>query len=333
MRRLPVYLVVDCSESMAGEAIESINRGLVAMLAELRSNPQALETVFLSVITFSGQARQITPLTDLMAFQMPTFGVRPGTAMGAALLLLMDRVKHEVVRSTEQQKGDYRPLVFMLTDGQPTDIWESAVSELRNMTSPRFANLYAIGCGPDIDNQILYKVTDIVLNMPTTNAEAFRKFFVWLSASIQSASMSVGRDGTPVISAPPRELMDVASVTTRPTGIPRQVFLHARCQKTRKPYLMRFKREGETPPYVAVCAHPLEDFTSQESASLPPVNAAMLVGCPPCPYCGNKVAGQCPCGQLLCSSPDATTIVCPSCGSTLNKSSGSGDVELNQSAG
>lgn len=333
MRRLPVYLLVDSSESMAGEAIESVNRGLAAMVGELRSNPQALETVFLSVITFSGEAKQLVPLTDLIGFHLPTFGVRPGTALGAALKLLIDRIQNEVVRSSEGQKGDYRPLVFLLTDGQPTDSWEAAAATIRSMTSPRLANLYAIGCGSDVDNQVLYKVTDIVLSMPSTNADAFRKFFVWLSASVQSASMSVGRDGAPAIAALPRELMEVAPLNSKPSGIPRQVFLYARCQKTRKPYLMRFKRDGETPPYVAVCAHKLEETGDRRSVELPPVNASLLLGIPACPFCGNPIAGKCPCGQLFCSSTEDKTVVCPGCGNTLNKGAGQSDIQLSQSAG
>src|SRR3954463_13936238 len=62
-RRLPVYLVIDCSESMAGPAIEAVNRGLQMLVGELRGNPLALESAYLSVITFARHARQDVPLT------------------------------------------------------------------------------------------------------------------------------------------------------------------------------------------------------------------------------------------------------------------------------
>ena len=62
MRRLPVYLLIDCSGSMMGEPIEAVKVGLQTMTSALRTDPYALETVHLSVITFSQQATQSVPL-------------------------------------------------------------------------------------------------------------------------------------------------------------------------------------------------------------------------------------------------------------------------------
>ena len=55
-RRLPVYLVLDVSGSMSGEPIEAVRMGLKQLLSDLQDNPQALETVWLSVITFGSSA-------------------------------------------------------------------------------------------------------------------------------------------------------------------------------------------------------------------------------------------------------------------------------------
>ena len=51
-RRLPVYLLLDTSGSMRGEPIEAVNRGLKVLVSSLRQDPNALETAFLSIITF-----------------------------------------------------------------------------------------------------------------------------------------------------------------------------------------------------------------------------------------------------------------------------------------
>lgn len=71
-RRLPVYLLLDCSDSMAGEPIEAVRQGMKALLSELRCDPMALETAYLSVITFASTAQEGTTLTDLIQFQEPS---------------------------------------------------------------------------------------------------------------------------------------------------------------------------------------------------------------------------------------------------------------------
>ena len=70
MRRLPVYLLLDTSGSMSGEPIEAVKNGVQVLISTLRQDPYALETAFISVITFDSNAQQIIPLTDLASFQM-----------------------------------------------------------------------------------------------------------------------------------------------------------------------------------------------------------------------------------------------------------------------
>src|SRR5205085_5647453 len=71
LRRLPIYLLLDCSESMAGEAIADLERGVETMVTVLRGDPQALESAYVSVITFARDARQVLPLTEILSFQCP----------------------------------------------------------------------------------------------------------------------------------------------------------------------------------------------------------------------------------------------------------------------
>lgn len=71
MRRLPVYLLLDTSGSMYGEPIEAVKNGVQTLVSTLRSDPYALETAYISIITFNSSAQQITPLTELAAFKQP----------------------------------------------------------------------------------------------------------------------------------------------------------------------------------------------------------------------------------------------------------------------
>lgn len=341
-RRLPVYLLIDCSESMAGPAIESVSKGVDSLVSELRGNPLALETAYLSVITFSRYAKQDVPLTEVMAFQPPKFSVRPGTAFGAALQLLVQCVNREVVKTTPTTKGDYRPLVFLLTDGQPTDDWQAAADMIKNARAPSIANIYAIGCGPDVDAAVLRRVTDIVLLMPELTPEKFKKFFVWLSASVQTASQRVesggmGKDGTPDmlgLSSLPEGVLEPASTYPQPFDpTPRQVFLHARCTRTRRPYLMRYARRPYDKIYEPIASHPLEEFGAGDADMMPPINSSLLDGAPPCPYCQSAGCGMCDCGTLFCIQPGSREpVTCPGCSSRLTMGDSS-DFDIRRAEG
>ncbi len=199
-RRLPVYLLLDTSGSMAGEPIEAVKQGVKALLMELRSDPQALETAYLSVITFDSVARQICPLTELMNFKEPVIAANGITSLGAALRLLSECIKIEVRKSSLEHKGDWKPLVFLLTDGVPTDDWEQAANQIM-IEQP--ANIIACAAGAQADTTVLKKITNNVLMMNNLSAGDLAQFFAWVSGSIKMSSKSVDAKPGGAIELPP----------------------------------------------------------------------------------------------------------------------------------
>ncbi len=322
MRRLPVYILIDCSESMAGEPMDAVQNGLETMLQQLKMNPHAMETVCMSLITFSAKAKQVVPLTEISQFHLPPkLTIKPGTAMGAALRLLRERIKQEVTRTTVDQKGDFRPIVFLLTDGQPTDDWEEAADALKTVR-PKIANIYAIGCGEDVDFHVLSEVTDIAYHMKNVTSDMISKFFIWMSASVQSMSQGaeepLSLEKAPFIDGA-FDMIDPDNLPLR-SDVPLQVFLHTRCVSTRKFFMMRYVFVQDHQVYLAKSAHAVpEDFFSEGAASPPSISSDLLYGSVNCPFCGNESWGQCgACGQLFCS-PDQSPpeIECPSCMASL----------------
>ena len=201
-RRLPVYLLLDCSGSMMGEPIEAVRQGIKALLSELRGDPQALETAYLSVITFASQVRQTTKLTELMLFKEPHLEAEGCTLMGGALKLLAECVRTEVRKNTETQKGDWRPLVFLLTDGSPTDLedFRQAAAEIKSL---KLGNIIACAAGADADTSYLKQLTDNVLMMNSLSAGDMAKFFAWVSGSIKMSSKSLDAKPGAAIELPP----------------------------------------------------------------------------------------------------------------------------------
>jgi len=334
---------------MIGDAIESVRQGVETLITELRSNPHTLETAHVSIITFDSQARQIIPLTEVSEIVVPELKLSPGTAMGAGIRMLCDKVNQEVTKTTATQKGDYRPLVFLLTDGQPTDP-SDAEAAIRTLTSPKIANIYAIGCGSegDVDFHTLGKITDIVLKMEDLSREAFAKLFVWLSSSVQSTSIDAANPEAANkvnLDKLPAEVtkVDPATTTAPLAGRPLQVFVKAYCSNAAHPgssappsaYLMRFRLNEQYNAYEPTNSHKLDGEMREGAgvAQMPSFSSDMLMGPANCAYCHSPGAGACSCGAVFClSNQPAASVTCPVCKNTLNLRSGGG-FDITGSAG
>ncbi len=188
MRRLPVYLVLDSSGSMHGEPIEAVKNGVQVLVSTLRQDPYALETAYLSVITFDSSVQQIVPLTELGAFQQPDIQATGTTALGEALSMLAQRIESEVEKTTSDKKGDWKPLVFLMTDGMPTDDWRKGLNDLKKTKT---GVIVACAAGPGVDTNILKQITEVVVQLDTADSSTIKAFFKWVSASVSSGSQKV----------------------------------------------------------------------------------------------------------------------------------------------
>jgi uncharacterized protein YegL len=338
MRRLPVFFVLDCSESMAGEKLQKMEEAMQSVLRSLRTDPHALESVHVSVLAFAGIAKTIAPLVEVASFYPPKLPLGGGTNLGAALDALMAEIDKSVVKTTADTKGDWKPIVYLFTDGHPTDHPDSAIVRW-NEKYARKTNLIAVGMEKSVDFGVLKRLTENVLIYEETKEGDFQKFVKWITASIALQSKSVGEKNIENSGLPDLDESILHIVKEPPpTADESCVVLVGRCQKTRKPYIIKYERQIQelatrdfsldVANYHLSGCYPLqEDYFawSDPRATDLKVNTASLVGSPGCPHCGNITAfAVCSCGKLLCiNGPEE--VVCPWCEQTVTFGMGTSD--------
>lgn len=328
MRRLPIYFLIDVSESMTGEPIQQVQEGMRAIVQELRTDPYALETAYISVIVFAGKAKSLSPLTELYKFYPPTFPIGGGTSLGAALNFLMDDMDRTLIKTTLEKKGDWKPIVFLFTDGTPTDDPSPAIRKW-NQNYKRSANIVAISIGDNANTQLLGQISENVLRLNSTDEMSFKAFFKWVTASIKATSVSVSDMGDDNIKLAPTTGICLEKVDTNKPCVVDENFavLLGKCSTTKKTYLVKYaKRIAELDGlkgygirgvnFKLVGAYPVDEETYNslsEGKSNRNINTTSLYGNPTCPCCGNQLGVViCECGNISCS--DGRTASCPWCG-------------------
>lgn len=199
--------MLDTSGSMHGEPIESVKVGLETMLSSLRQDPFALESVSISIITFDREVKQILPLTPLDELQLPEITTPESgpTHTGLALKLLCEMVDKEVRLGTADRKGDWMPLLFIMTDGKPSDIqlYRQMIPEVKKR---RWGAVIACAAGMSAKTEPLKELTDQVYSLDTLDSTGFRQFFKWVSDSIGVGNRSIGAASDLQLPPPPPEL-------------------------------------------------------------------------------------------------------------------------------
>ena len=189
--RIACALLLDTSSSMSGEPISLLNRGFELFCEEIKKDELAKKRAEITVITFGGSARVEIPFTEGRDLQPRRLEAGGGTPMGAALDLALNQLDQQKQAYKEAGLEYYRPWLFILTDGAPTDreAFRTAAARVRQAEAERRVSVFGIGVGAGAN---LNRLADLsAQRVPVLlDGLSFGEFFSWLSASLSAASAS-----------------------------------------------------------------------------------------------------------------------------------------------
>jgi len=351
MRRLPIYFLIDVSESMVGEQIHQMEEGMAMIIKAIKQDPYAIETVWISIIVFAGQAKTLVPLQEVVSFYPPKFPIGSGTSLSKGLGHLMYELQTNIVKTTFEQKGDWKPIVFLFTDGVPTDDTNAAVREWKQNWQ-RTSNMVAVSFGDETNTRLLSELTENVLLFKNSSPEDYIKFFKWVTDSIKTSSISVenNRSGFEMATL---DNDTISRIDLTKHSTPKQfiddnfVVLSAKCQLSKRPYLIKYRKvlnpsaiEGldyTTRIYRLVGGFQVDNTMyaelSDDNGIQTKVNSEELQGAPACPCCGNQFGlALCQCEKIHCIG-DEEVSTCPWCGNQGTYASGQSGFDINRTQG
>jgi len=184
--RCPCVLLLDNSGSMAGRPIDQLNAGLRQFQQEIASDALASKRVEIAIISF-GPVRVQQDFVTADMFTPPHLTTEGGTPMGEAILEALDLVKLRKQQYQANGVAYYRPWIFLITDGAPTDDWTAAAKAVQAAEKSKSLAFFPVGV-EGADFEVLRQISP---RAPIRlRGLAFRELFQWLSNSLSGVSKS-----------------------------------------------------------------------------------------------------------------------------------------------
>jgi uncharacterized protein YegL len=180
---------------MDGDKIARLNEALRAFKEETAADELARKRVDLAVVTFGGVVNIAHDFCSIEDFEPTPLAAGGGTPLGEAILKAADMIEQRKQQYKLQGIDYYRPWMFLITDGAPTDMhpgdstWGDVVKRVREGETSKKFMFFAVAVEP-ADTETLSQIAPA--NRPPVKliGTKFKEMFQWLSKSQSKVSSS-----------------------------------------------------------------------------------------------------------------------------------------------
>lgn len=194
--RCPCILLLDVSGSMSGGRVAALRTGVATYREALIADSLAAKRVEVAIVTFGGTVETVCDFATADSFVPPHLdAIGENTPMGEAIVVAIDLLKKRKAQYKAHGVGYFRPWIFLITDGEPTDDWRSAQALVREGENKAGFAFFAIGVeGANLD--ILRQIS--VRQPLKLQGLEFGRMFMWLSATQVAQSRSSPGEAVPL---------------------------------------------------------------------------------------------------------------------------------------
>ena len=182
MRRLPIYILINTSSSLSNGILQNFKDSINLLVETLQEDPYALETVYMSIITFDSTITRLCSLSPLQSFNPASVKIGTHTSsLGNALLQLSAIIDNELIKTTYEQIGDWKPLIFIFT---ANDSVIHITKEVEELICHKCGRIIICTKTDSVSSDKYKKITDLILPIEPLDKQIIKSQIFWISGSI-----------------------------------------------------------------------------------------------------------------------------------------------------
>lgn len=183
MRRLPIYILINTSSSLCNGTLQNFKDSINLLIETLKEDPYALETVYVSIITFDSTITCLCSLSPLTSFKMPSIKIgKQESSLGHTLLQLTTIIDNELIKTTCKQKGDWKPLIFIFTDNDSV----IHITKEEELICHKPGRIIICTKTDSVNSNKYKKITDLILPIESLDKQIIKSQIYWISESIDA---------------------------------------------------------------------------------------------------------------------------------------------------